>query len=235
VAVGGVISTLILAALATGATPFREKRWPEPGPISVVLRTSDNVFVGVDLRYENGLFRLRDGKDDVTVDEPKVARITFLTFLKAGSEDFGLSVERLAVRLAYRSRFEAGPPRFLVPEGGVFILPSEPVTETFRWVARKVRPPEALAILCLEFATACLKQSRPDLALGELERAEKEGPDLQRGFVFGLMRAAVLHEQGRKKEEDDAIERLKQRYPDRHREIDHFVHPGERFGPLRPK
>jgi hypothetical protein len=64
VAVGGLIPTLILAALATGATPFKDRRWPEAGPISVVVRTSDDALVGTDLHYENGVFRLRDGKDD---------------------------------------------------------------------------------------------------------------------------------------------------------------------------
>jgi hypothetical protein len=170
-----------------------------------------------------------------------VARITFLSFLKVGGEEAGLSVERLALRLAYRARFEPGLGRFLVPEGGVFILPNEPVPETFRWLTRKVQQPEALALLCLEFASDCLKPARPDLpsradvALAELDRAEREVTDLHRGFVFGLMRAAALHEQGRKKEEDDAIERLKQRYPDHRREIEFFAHPGERFGPPRPK
>jgi hypothetical protein len=229
VVVGGLVPTLILAALATGAAPFKERRWADTPP-AVVIRTIDNVFVGTDLRYETGVFHLRDGKEDVAVDEAKVARISFL---RVGGEEFGLTMVTAAARsLAYR-RFESGPAR----AEGVFILPGEPVPETFRWAARKIHQPEALAVLCLELASPYVKEHRPEVALAELDRAEKESTsDPQRGFVFGLMRAAVLRAEGRKKEEDDAVERLRKTYPDHHTEIDHFLRPlGERLGPFRPK
>ncbi len=231
-AVRGVVPILILAALATGAASSEERRWPDALPAFVVLRTSDSVFVGADLHYENAVFRLRDGKEDVAVDEPKVARITFVRL--GGENPAGPpTFVRVALRLAH-PQFARPLGAFQIPEGA-FILPGEPVAETFRWAARKVHQPEALALLCLDLATDCVKDHRPDTALAELERAEKETSDVQRGLVFGLMRAALLGEQGRKKEEDDAVERLKERYADHRQEIESFAHPRLRPGPFPGK
>lgn len=231
----GLVPLFALGALVPGAMAPRKDRPQEPGPVPVVIRTKDDVVVGTDLRYENGVFRLRDGASDTSVEEAKVARISFV---RGPGEEPHLPVVGLALRLAHYRRLGTGFMRwrFPMPEG-IFILPNEPAVETFRRLAPKVHPPEAIATLCLEMAGASLKEGKAAAALDAMAAAEREASDPARAFVFGLMRAALLYEQQRARDGDEAVSRLRERYRDHQQDIGRFadgIHPGERPTPFPP-
>lgn len=220
------VSELLLALAAMLAALPPPKPEPEPLPhfpgIHVLVRTADGLVTGHDLRYQDGEFRLRQAKAEVVLGEAVVTQVQFLDLPHDELKD---PTVRLAAHVAYLRR--AGPlKRFVLLQRfreGLFLRPEEPVGETFLRLVPRLWHPELAALLCTEVAHRCQRDWRPKQATALFEAAEaasKDRPD--HAFVYGLMRAASMHEVGRPEEMQEALRGLQERYPERWREIARF-------------
>jgi len=219
VVVSSLAPVFALAMFAPGGAPTPKKeRSPDAAQSRIVIRTRDDVLIGTDLHYEKGVFRLRDGSSEIPLAEDAVERISFL---KSIPEEIASPVVGLALRLAHHRRSGVLKMRGALPEG-IFLLPGEPLPETFSKLSPKVRPPEAVAILCIEVAVASLKKRKPEIAFDLLSVAERDAGDKARAFVYGLMRTAFLFEQDRISEGKEALQGLRERYRDHELEIARF-------------
>ncbi|HUT33608.1 MAG TPA: hypothetical protein VNE39_09025 [Planctomycetota bacterium] len=232
---------LILALTAVLAMPPAPKPEAEPPQftgIHVLVRTSDGLVTGHDLRYQDGAFRLRQEKGEATLAE---AAVTQIQFLDVPHDEMKDPVVRLAAHVAYLRR--AGPLKRLVLlqrfREGLFLRPGEPLAETFPLLVPRIWHPDLAALLCAEAAHRCLLERRPKDATALFEAAEaasKERPD--HAFVYGLMRVASLHEAARPEDVQKALQELQRKHPDRWRDVARFRmflrEEGERPFPPRP-
>jgi hypothetical protein len=250
---------LVLATGAFGATPAAGPP-PEaaPPPIPVVLRTKDTVHVGRDLRFSDGVFRLREDTGEASFAQGEVAQVTLVRQVALGA--FGHEMEEeppgeparagrdpvlrlaLGVLVAYRlesvgwwphkaERWRRGQPR------GVFYLPAEKPPEVFPRLARRVTDPELVALLCEETALLCLRHGAPQAPAELFAKAEEAAKGKQNGlaFVYGLMHAAVLMEPGPLMENARVVKGLRDSYPEQVPRVQKFMELiREKMRPLRP-
>ena len=220
------VATLVFALAGLLAAPPPPKPEAEPtthfAGIHVLVRTTDGLVTGHDLRYQDGEFRLRQAKADVVLPEASVAQVQFLDLPHDELKDPAI---RLAVHVALLRR--AGLLKRLVLlqrfREGLFVRPEEPLAEGFARVVPRLWHPELAALLCTEAAHRCQRDWRPKQATALFEAAEaasKERPD--HAFVYGLMRVASMHELAQPDEVQEALRALQQKYPDRWRDVARF-------------
>ena len=135
------ILELLLLALPSATPPGK------PAPLPVTVRTQKDLFIGDDLRFADGRFRVRCGARDVELPESDVARVTFLRPLK----DDAVSNPALALAFQVAKERRLRLHRPLLGEG-IFLLSDDPLPQTFAWMAPKVERTELLALLCTDLA-----------------------------------------------------------------------------------
>ncbi|MFP4058332.1 MAG: hypothetical protein ACLF0G_15805 [Candidatus Brocadiia bacterium] len=231
-----LVRLLAAVSLAAGA-PEGER--PERPPLRVVMRTADDLHVGENLRYEDGVFRLRVGGAegrDVEVAEAQMRSVTLLRPFPHNERASSLVV------VAFRTleRGHRGPfMRTVPPPYGIFILPGEPLEQTARALAPKVRSHDLLAFLCADVLAHAEKAKVHQVALDLLAHGEKRAEDRDRAFVFGLMRVVFLHRLDRRAEAVEAMRQLAAQYPAHRDEVADFVAllrlKKRRPGPGRPR
>ncbi|MBM4034165.1 MAG: hypothetical protein FJ291_20635 [Planctomycetes bacterium] len=237
----GYVTLSFAAAWVLAAAP-QPKPEPEAAPafagIHVLVRTTDGMATGYDLRYQDGEFRLRQGSGELPLPEASVAQVQFLDLPHDERKD---PLVRLAVHVAYLRRPQVARWVFLAQRfrEGLFLRPDEPLAETFRRIVPRLWHPDLAALLCAEAAHRCLFERRPKDATALFEAAEAASKERRdHAFVYGLMRVATLHDAMRPNEFQDALQQLQQAHPDRWREIARFRvslrDEGDRPFPPRP-
>lgn len=196
----------ILALLMLAAPAGAPVAAPEHLP--VVIRTQKDLFIGNELRFRDGTFRLRCGERDVEVPESEVERATFLRPFK--EDPVATPALALAFRVANEHRLRLPRP---LPVEGIFLLPDDPLPQTFAWLAHKVERPELLALLCADLAIQAVRQKKSGLSAAILERAAVLETAPARRFVYLAMRLAVLVDQGRRPEAEETLARLVRDFP----------------------
>jgi len=216
------LMTLALAATLAEPPPERpEAESPAPfAGLHILVRLADDFLTGHDLRYEGGLFRLRQREGDVAFAEERVLQVQFVDPRR---DEFRDPVG-LAIHVAHLRR---GAPlkRLLLQRfgEGVLLRPEDPLAETFHRLVPKMWHPDLAALLCAEAARRCFLDRRPKDAVMLFEAAaaaEKARPD--HAFVYGLMRVAALADFARPDEVQAAVRQLDAAYPEHRREIFRF-------------
>ena len=203
-----------LVFLAALGVPWRANgaMGRRPRSIPVVVLTRGGLHVGRDLRYQDGVFVLRAKTGDVRIPEADVARISFVSDASGPRQGIENALG-LAIRLMVHERTGRELGRALPRD--VFFLRDQPIEESFRRAAGKVREPPLAAALCCDLAAQCVAAKTPRVALTLMREAEREAkpkaPVL--GFVYGLMQAAALAGSEAPGEARDAMKRLVDEYP----------------------
>jgi len=236
VVINGLIAAL--AAIVAPCAGAEAERPPAPLQIRVVVRTADGLVTGRGLRYDAGEFRLFRGRAEVRVAAADVVRISFLPPIRDELDDPVVIVARVMARpprgvKAKRSQFG------LRLREGVFLLPQEPVRETFLRFVPAMEDPVLAALLCTEVIHRCMldREARalPEL-FEEAEAAVSDQPD--QAFVYALMRAAVFFERELENEVEATLRHIGQTYPQEKPRLLRFIklcrEPGERAPPPRP-
>jgi hypothetical protein len=193
---------LLIAALPQASRGAAAERLP------IVVRTRKDLFIGSDLRFGDGTFRLRCGGRGVELPEPDVARVTFLRPLQDDA------ARNPALAMAFRLATHRGlRPHRPLPGEGIFLLPDDPLPQTFAWMAHKVEGPELLALLCADLAVQAVRQKKSGLSAAILERAAALETAPPRRLVYLTMRLAVLVDQGRRPEAEETLARLVRDFP----------------------
>jgi hypothetical protein len=221
--IGLTVSLMALTSLVACEAAERGTA-PETRPTYVVARTPDDVHIGVDLRYKDGQFRLREGDGDAVLPASKVVCVNFLRpdELTKPPRVGTRPLERLpvvvvmALRVAAATRPTGGrlvaarrPPG--LPDG-IFILREEHAGHAFLRAVDKVRVPGLAAVLCAELVNRCREGGAPQPAslFREAERRVRDRRDV--AFVYALMCAAARHAGSTPEENKRALERLVQAY-----------------------
>jgi hypothetical protein len=230
---------------------------PADAPIHVVLRTQRSVHAGRDLRFQDGVFHLRQGDEDTTFPQADVAQVAFLRETDWLGEDGQRRgppdpVVRLAVGTAILSRVHARrrrPPRagrlHRLAETNAFYLPDERPESIFPTLAPQVADPRLAAVLCAETAARCAESDALPAAAKLFENAADRlrAKNPSAAFVYALMAAAVAGPPGRGPGKPDLERRLAETYPAERHRLRQFAEvlrrmlqnrPGPRpFGPPR--
>lgn len=229
---------------------------PRPGPLHVILRTKDDLYVGHDLRYGDGTFRLRQEAGEARIPANDVAHVTFV---RRGREWPMRLPPRLAMRLSRDAprdavvglavlvvilpKLDRFRPALEEEDGArswdqhVFYLPGEKPVEQFPMLARRVVQAELVARLCAETVARCLKAGQFQAAAGLFAKAEEQarGKNDEVAFVHALMRAAALMKPDPRLGRFRALQRLREAYPAHTDRLDRFKATLERLrgGPPR--
>ncbi len=246
-------AAVLLAVFVRQAAPAE----PADAPIHVVLRTQKSVHVGRDLRFQDGVFRLRQDSGEASLPQADVAQVAFLReadWLGEDGERRGPPdpVVRLAVGTAILSRVHARrrrPPRagrlHRLAETNAFYLPDERPESIFPTLAPQVGDPRLAAVLCAETAAKCAESDALPAAAKLFENAEDQlrAKNPAAAFVYALMAAAVAGPPGRGPGKPDFDRRLAETYPAERHRLRQFAEvlrrmlqnrPGPRpFGPHR--
>jgi len=210
--------TLSVAGLCgAGAPPAKLARF-------VVLRTAGDVYTGERVRYDAGRFVVEDAAVSPGVPEGDVVHLVFVPALDAP----GLSTAMgLAMRVAAPDRLKRLTARrgdmlnALTRSGGVFFLASDDPARAFPEFVRKTRDPDLTGVLCYELAKLCRRRKQEKTAVRLLAEAEKRYRGSDRGFVCGIMHAALLRAMDDKRAED-AVDELAESCPARRIELGRF-------------
>jgi len=242
-----IIARTLIVTLAACSAALAAARNPDSAsaPIQVVLRTRDDIFVGRDLRYSNGAFRLKQAAGDATVAEGDLAQVTFVRETGDWSpEEHGKAPKDPVLRPVLRAVVAARAERWTRWTGkmerprpwasqNTFYLPGEMAAETFPKLAPRVTDPDLTALLCEETVALCLRQDTPEAAATLFTKAEEQAKGRRNdlAFVYGLMHAAILAQPNDRAETARRIKQLAVTYPEMKQRVEEYI---EAMGSLRP-
>ncbi len=211
-----------------------------PGPLHVILRTKDDLYVGHDLRYGDGTFRLRQEDGEARIREADVVHVTLAPRIgdwmgresEKGPRD---PVVWLAAHLVRRRRAGRRLPKaealLHLLDRHVFYIEGEQPAQRFAQLAPRVTTAELVAAFCVETFRACAKADAPQTAADLFAKAEQRarGANNDVAFTYALMRVAVLMDQRPVFGRGQLVRQLAMAYPKQRRRLQEFV------GEIMPK